>query len=99
LEEELQETLTPQWLGINKPLRESPASTTLIKSCFARSKDRTRRVKRWRTGRTVMRWAAAAFLAAKAGLRRIKGYAHLPQLKAALVAQQHSELETNQQAA
>jgi hypothetical protein len=46
-----------------------------------------------------MRWAAAAFLAAKAGLRRIKGYAHLPQLKAALVAQQHSELETNQQAA
>jgi hypothetical protein len=47
----------------------------------------------------VMRWAAAALLAAQAGLRRIKGHAHLPQLKAALVAHQNSELETNQQAA
>jgi len=36
---------------------------------------------------------------AEAGFRRIRGHAHLSQLKAALVAHQNSELETFKQAA
>lgn len=99
LEEGLEETLTLHRLSINELLRKSLSSTNLIESCFARTEAWTRRVKRWRNGKMVMRWGAAALLVAEAGFRRIKGHAHLPQLKAALVAHQNSELETLKQAA
>ena len=99
LEEGLEETLTLHRLGINDPLRQSLSSTNLIESCFSRTEDWTRRVKRWRNGKMVLRWGAAALLVAEAGFRRLRGHAHLPQLKAALVAHQNSELETLKQAA
>jgi transposase-like protein len=99
LEEGLEETLTLHRLGINERLRKSLSSTNLIESCFARTEAWTRRVKRWRNARMVMRWGAAALLVAEAGFRRIKGHAHLPQLKAALVAHQNTELESLMKAA
>jgi len=99
LEEGLEETLTLHRLGLNPLLRRSLSSTNLIESCFARTEAWTRRVKRWRNGKMVMRWGAAALLVAEAGFQRVQGYAHLPQLKAALVAHQNSELETLKQAA
>jgi hypothetical protein len=49
------------------------------------------RVKRWRDGKMVLRWRAAALLVAKAGFHRIQGHAHVPQLKAALRAHQNSQ--------
>lgn len=99
LEEGLEETLTLHQLGINELLRQSLSSTNLIESCFSRTQDWTRRVKRWRNGKMVLRWGAAALLVAEAGFRRIKGHAHLSQLKAALIAHQNSGLETLKQAA
>ena len=99
LEEGLEETLTLHRLGLNELLRRSLSSTNLIESCFARTEAWTRRVKRWRNGKMVLRWGAAALLVAEAGFRRIRGHAHLPQLKAALVAHQNSQLEILKQAA
>jgi putative transposase len=99
LEEGLEETLTLHRLGINELLRRSLSSTHLIESCFSRTEDWTRRVKRWRNGQMVLRWGAAALLVAEAGFRRLRGHAQLPQLKAALVAHQNSKLETLQPAA
>jgi len=99
LEEGLEETLTLHRLGINELLRASLSSTNLIESCFSRTEDWTRRVKRWRNGKMVLRWGAAALLVAEAGFRRIRGHAHLSQLKAALLTHQNSELETLKQAA
>jgi transposase-like protein len=99
LEDGLAETLTLHRLGINERLRQSLSSTNLIESCFSRTEAWTRRVKRWRNGKMVLRWGAAALLVAEAGFRRIRGHAHLSQLKAALLAHQNSELETLQQAA
>jgi len=99
LEEGLEETLTLHRLGINELLRRSLSSTNLIESCFARTEAWTRRVKRWRNGKMVLRWGAAALLVAEAGFRRIRGHAHLHQLKVALAAHQNSELETQKQAA
>jgi putative transposase len=99
LEEGLEETLTPHRLGINELLRASLSSTNLIESCFSRTEDWTRRVKRWRNGKMVLRWGAAALLVAEAGFRRIRGRAHLSQLKAALMAHQNFELDTLKQAA
>jgi len=45
----------------------------------------------------VLRWGAAALLVAEAGFRRVRGYAHLHELTAAL--QKHSSLEPLKQAA
>ena len=68
LEEGLDETLTLHRLGLNELLRQSLSSTNLIESCFARTEAWTRRVKRWRNGKMVLRWGAAALLAAEAGV-------------------------------
>ena len=99
LEEGLEETLTLHRLSINDLLRISLSSTNLIESCFARTAAWTRRVKRWRGAKMVLRWGAAALLVAEAGFRRIRGHAHLHQLKAALQTHHNSELDTQKQAA
>ena len=99
LEEGLEETLTLHRLGLNELLRRSLSSTNLIESCFARTEAWTRRVKRWRNAKMVLRWGAAALLVAEAGFRRIRGHARLGELKAALLAHQNSQLETLKQAA
>lgn len=97
LEEGLEETLTLHRRGINEALRSSFSSTNLIESCFARTEAWTRRVKRWRSAKMVLRWGAAALLVAEAGFRRVRGPAHLHELKTAL--QKHSVLEPLKQTA
>lgn len=84
LEEGLEETLTLHRLGVNELLRQSLSSTNLIESCFARTEAWTRRVKRWRNAKMVMRWGAAALLVAEKGFRRIRGHEHLAELIVAL---------------
>ena len=44
------------------------------------------RMDRWRTSDQKQRWGASALSLIKPRLRRIKGYRHLPQLRAALHA-------------
>jgi len=84
LEEGLEETLTLQTLGINPLLSRSMSSTNLIESCFSRTGSWTRRVKRWRGAKMILRWSAAALLTAEKGFRKVRGYRALPQLEAAL---------------
>jgi putative transposase len=84
LEEGLEETLTLQRLGLNELLARSLSSTNLIESCFSRTAEWTRRVRRWRSAKMVLRWSAAALLVAEAGFRRVRGYRHMHQLEAAL---------------
>lgn len=84
LEEGLEETLTLHRLGLNETLRRSLRSTTLIESCFARTAAWTRRVKRWRNAKRVLRWGAAALLVAEKGFRRVQGHEHLHELIVAL---------------
>lgn len=83
LEEGLEETLTLQRLGVNDELLKSFSSTNLIESCFSRTEHWTRRVKRWRDAKMILRWAGAALLVAQAGFRRVRGYRRLPKLIAA----------------
>ena len=84
LEEGLEETLTLHRLGVNELLRKSLSSTNLIESCFARTEAWTRRVKRWRNAKMVLRWGAAALLVAEKGFHRIRGHEHLSDLIVAL---------------
>lgn len=84
LEEGLEETLTVTRLGLEAALIKTFSSTNLIESCFARTEAWTRRVKRWRNGKMVLRWGGAALLQAEKGFRRVRGHEHLSQLIEAL---------------
>jgi hypothetical protein len=70
--------------GLHGNLARSFSSTNLIASCFARTEAWTRRVKRWRDPKMILRWGAAALLVAEQGFRRIRGCAEIQQLLSAL---------------
>ena len=99
LEEGLEETLTLQRLGLNEDLRRTFSSTNLIESCFARTTSWTRRVKRWRNAKMILRWGAAALLVAEKGFHRIRGYEHLSELIAVLETHSQKSLATLKKAA
>ncbi len=88
--EGLEETLTVQRLGIGHTLCRSLSNTNLMENCFSLAAHRTRRVKRWDGARMILRWTAAALLAAEKTFRRIRGCEQLKDLGKVL-----RELETN----
>ena len=73
-------------LPISERLRRSLATTNAIESLLSRMRRVQRNVKRWRSGRMVLRWVAAGVLEAEKGFRRLKGYPALPRLIAAVRA-------------
>lgn len=87
LEEGLEETVTLQKLHINQTLARTFSSTNMIESCFSQVETITARVKHWRDGEMVVRWAAAALLFAERRFRRINGVEQLGQLAEALEAE------------
>jgi transposase-like protein len=96
LKEGLEETLTVHRLGIMGLLRKTLCSTNPIESCFSVTRTITGRVKHWRDGDMVQRWAVAALLRAEKKFRRIKGYREIPKL---LVALQQRSLDRKEEAA
>jgi putative transposase len=84
--EGLDETLTVLTLKLSPGLRRSLATTNAAESLFSRTRHVTRNVKRWRGGHMMLRWVAAGILEAVKGFRRLKGYADMPTLVAALRA-------------
>lgn len=96
LREGLEETLTVHRMGITGLLRKTLCTTNPIESCFSVTRDITIRVKRWRNGDMVQRWAVAALLRAEKKFRRIKGYKDIPKL---LVALQQKTLDRKEVAA
>jgi putative transposase len=87
--EGLEESLTVQKLGIGHTLCRSLSNTNLMENCFSLAAHRTRRVKRWEGPRMILRWTAAALLAAEKTFRRIRGCEQLKDLAKVL-----HELET-----
>jgi transposase-like protein len=84
LREGLAEMFTVNRLGLSPSLARCLVSTNVIESPHSGVRLRTRRVCRWRDGRMVLRWAAAALLMTEQNFRRIMGYRDLWMLKAAL---------------
>jgi transposase-like protein len=84
LEEGMEETLTVHKLGITGVLRKVLSSTNPIESCFSIMRMVTGRVKRWRKGAMIQRWAIASLLRAEKRFRRVKGYQEIPKLMLAL---------------
>src|SRR5947209_2922566 len=84
--EGLDETLTVLTLKLSSRLRRSLATTNAAESLLSRTRHVKRNVKRWRSGQMMLRWVAAGILEATKGFRRVKGYADMPMLAAALRA-------------
>jgi len=84
LREGLEETFTINRLELSPTLRRCLGTTNIIESPHAGVRLRTNRVNRWRDGKMVLRWVAAAFLATERNFRRIQGYRDLWMLKAKL---------------
>jgi transposase-like protein len=84
LREGLAEMFTVNRLGLSPSLARCLVSTNVIESPHSGVRLRTRRVCRWRDGKMVLRWAAAALLMTEQSFRKIMGYRDLWMLRAAL---------------
>jgi putative transposase len=84
--EGLEETLTVVRLDLPPILRSTLRSTNAIESMIEICRDHSSNVKRWRDGEMVVRWCAAGMTEAASQFRRVKGFLHLPALRAALDA-------------
>jgi len=80
LREGLEETLTVHRLEVPGLLRQTLSSTNAMESANSACKGVIRRVSHFKNGATVLRHAAAGFMEAEKGFRRIKGYRQLPLL-------------------
>jgi transposase-like protein len=84
LREGLAELFTINRLGLPPTLRRCLATTNIVESPSAGVRLRTGRVRRWKDGAMVLRWAATAFLSTEQQFRRLMGYRDLWTLKAVL---------------
>ncbi|MBI4540279.1 MAG: IS256 family transposase [Gemmatimonadetes bacterium] len=88
LREGLEELLTLKRLGLSgSRLERTLSSTNVIENLIGQVRQLSGRVKRWRSGRMILRWSAAGVLEAERGFRRLKGHREMAKLVAAL--QQH----------
>ncbi len=84
LREGLEQMFTVARLGITGTLARSLTSSNPIESMFSIARTVNHNVTRWRDGAMVMRWTAAGMKQAAAQFRRVKGFAQMPVLIAAL---------------
>jgi transposase-like protein len=84
LREGLEETLTVHRLKLPGLLRQTLASTNAMESANSGCMGIIRRVCNFKNGAMTLRYAAAGFLEAERGFRRIKGYKQIPILQNAL---------------
>ena len=84
LAEGLEETLTLHRLGLFALLGLSFKTTNCLESINALVEERCAKVDRWTNSHQRQRWLATALLDIEPRLRKVKGYRHLPRLRAAL---------------
>ncbi|MCH8957702.1 hypothetical protein IIA28_20670 [candidate division KSB1 bacterium] len=84
LDEGLQETFTLHRLGLFPQLGISLKTTNCLESINTQVARLTGRITYWKNSNQRHRWVASALLEIEKGLRKIKGYRHLPMLRKAL---------------
>lgn len=99
LQEGRAETLTRQRLGVRGALYRTLRSTNTIENLNGTIATYTRNPKRWRSGRMILRWVAAALDHAQPRCRAIRGFSELPKLRTALVASVASGSEIGEELA
>ncbi len=93
LREGLDETLTVMGLGLPRALERSFSTTNPVENLNGSLRAVAHRVKRWRDGKMILRWAAAGVLEASRGFRRLKGHKEMPKLLAVLSDEHHVDAE------
>lgn len=84
LDEGLEETLTLHRLNVFEELGISLKTTNCLESINSQVARFTGRVTYWKNSNQRHRWMASTLLEIEKGLRKIKGYRHLPTLRKAL---------------
>jgi putative transposase len=84
LREGLEETLTLKDMKLPQALERTLSTTNPIENLNGSIRRVQRRVKRWRDGAMVCRWAALGILEAQKGFRKLRGHKGMPILVAAL---------------
>lgn len=85
LKEGLDETLSLKDLKLPHALERTLSTTNPIENLNGSIRRVQRRVKRWRDGAMVRRWAALGILEAQKGFRKLRGHKGMPILVAALI--------------
>lgn len=93
VEEGLEETLTVMAMRLPRTLERFFSTTNAIENLIGSVRDLSHRVKRWRDGRMIVRWAATAVREAATKFRRIAGHKDMPRLVRMLRAQDVVELK------
>ena len=87
LREGLDDLLTVKRLGLGgTSLERTLSNTNVIENLIGQVRQLSGRVKRWKSGRMILRWSAAGALEAERGFRRLKGYRQMTKLVVALQA-------------
>lgn len=92
-----EEIITVHRLNVTGDLRKSLSSTNIIESLIGAVRDRTKRVRNYRSSNDqIKRWTASAIIEHKKKMRRLKGFKLVNNLISAL---QKNELETEKKVA
>lgn len=86
LEEGLDETLTVMAFQLPHWLERTLSTTNAIENLIGSVRNLSRRVRRWRDGKMILRWAATALVEASKQFRKLRGHAGMNKLVAALRA-------------
>ena len=86
LEEGLDETLTVMGFNLPESLERTLSTTNAVENLIGSVRNLSRRVRRWRDGRMIVRWAATALIEASNHFRRLRGHVGMTKLVAALRA-------------
>jgi putative transposase len=86
LEEGLDETLTVMGFNLPEWLERTLVTTNAIENLIGSFRNLSRRVRRWKDGKMILRWAATALIEASKQFRRLRGHAGMNKLVAALRA-------------
>lgn len=92
--EGLEETLTVNRLKVPGLLRETLSSTNAMESANSVCRGVIRRATNFKNGEMAIRQAAAGFMEAGRGFRRVRGYRQLPFLEAAFISNHDSNIES-----
>jgi transposase-like protein len=96
LREGLTEMFTVNRLGLPASLRRCLCTTNVIESPNGTVRQKIGRVRHWRDGNMVLRWAASAFLASEKSFRRVMGCHQLWMLQANLDESKEENLNQQQ---
>jgi putative transposase len=94
-----EETLTVIDLGLTGWLLRTFSSTNAIENLQSAQKRMARNVKRWRSGKMVLRWVGVALLQAEKNFRRVKSYKDMPAMLRALEARVKIAMDNKRQVA